>query len=112
MLEGFRKGHDMAGRIAKLIMRWTETGQKVLGSILALTIKGAQHERLIVSPCEIIRALNKELLIIDHFGCFGHKVQIVVVERKKLQSCHVLWTKKKKFRSLAVCWRGFSEGFV
>jgi hypothetical protein len=28
---------------------------KVLGSILASTTKGAQHERLIVSPCEIIK---------------------------------------------------------
>jgi hypothetical protein len=35
-------------------MRWT-TGRKVLGSILASTTKGAQHERLLISPCEIIK---------------------------------------------------------
>jgi hypothetical protein len=44
----------LAGRIAWWIKRWT-TGRKVLGSILASTTKGAQHERLIVSPCEIIK---------------------------------------------------------
>jgi hypothetical protein len=33
------------------------TGRKALGSILASTAKGAQHERLLnlVSPCEIIK---------------------------------------------------------
>jgi hypothetical protein len=31
------------------------TDRKVLGSILASTTKGAQHERLVVSPCEIIK---------------------------------------------------------
>jgi hypothetical protein len=42
------------GGIAKLVKCWT-TGQKILGSILAQTRKGVQHERLKVSPCEIIR---------------------------------------------------------
>jgi hypothetical protein len=44
---------NKAGRIAPWIKRWT-TGWNLLGSILASTTKGAQHERLAVSPCEII----------------------------------------------------------
>jgi hypothetical protein len=48
--------NKLARRIAKLVMRWTHRpGRKVLGSILASATKGAQLERLIVIPCEIIK---------------------------------------------------------
>jgi hypothetical protein len=46
------------------LKRWT-TGREVLGLILASTTIGAQLERLIVSPCEIIRYVDH--LIIDHY---------------------------------------------
>jgi hypothetical protein len=44
--------YNMAGEIVELLGL---TGRKVLSSTLASTAKGAQLERLIVSPCEIIK---------------------------------------------------------
>jgi hypothetical protein len=49
-----KKQKKKGGQDSLVDKRWTK-GRKVLGSILALTTKGVQHERLIVSPCEILK---------------------------------------------------------
>jgi hypothetical protein len=52
--------HTQAGRIAKLVKRWTHR-PKALGSNFASTTKGTQLALLIVSPCEMIK------IPVDHF---------------------------------------------